>query len=359
MTKILFTLDLPSGKGGMENVSRHVATLLGQRNQVRFFLFENNEPNIDMHWLTGLSYALSRCITKNHKIRRFFHILKLAMELVRYKPDIIITLNTVPCYISQKARRLVGCQARLISWMHLPPQDRYRPHYLSLADHHFAISSEIKKQLVTLGINPQKIDVIFNPVTPTEKLIPRGGSTRFLYIGRVHFEDQKQLKDLFDALAQVTEKWTLDIVGDGGDLLQCQEYVTHLGLADRIYWHGWQNEPWQYIEKNICETTALVMTSNHEGFPLVLLEAMARGIYCVSSDCVSGPSEIIKPDINGQLYPPHDIPMLTSILNKLATRPELPQQFVIKKSIEHFYNKNYLSILEEKIELSLGMKNER
>ncbi len=48
--------------------------------------------------------------------------------------------------------------------------------------------------------------------------------------------------------------------------------------------------------------TALLLTSAFEGFPMTLLEAMSYGIPCISSDCMSGPRDMIKPGLNGELY---------------------------------------------------------
>jgi len=233
----------------------------------------------------------------------------------------------------------------LSSWMHLPPRERYRPHYLLRADHHFAISNQIKEQLVELGARATDVDVIYNPIKRNDTVIGRPQALKFLYIGRVHYQRQKQLKDLFDALQQLDAPWTLEIVGDGEDLTQCQHYVTQLGIQDRITWHGWQENAWEYVIRHIRQVTCLVMTSNFEGFPLILLEAMSRGVYCVSSDCISGPAEIIQNGINGQLYPTHDSMALAAILNAMSGDFHFPDHQAIKASITGFYEENYMKHL--------------
>lgn len=346
--KILFVSETLHGHGGMENVTRQVINLINNDNaySAGLFLLDSRQEIASESWLDGLVWGQSSSVTRNPKIARFVHILRLARFIRQHKPDVVIALNTIPCMLARKALSLSGRKAMLYSWMHLPPKNRYRPHYLLMADAHLAISAEIKSQLVELGAEPDLIHVVFNPVKAVPLVVARPANTRFLYVGRVHLEDQKQLKDLFDALQQVQGSWTLDIVGDGYDRQRCEDYAQQLGIAGNLQWHGWQPNAWQYIETHIKEVTALVLTSNHEGFPLILLEAMARGIFCVSSDCISGPSEIILPGVNGLLYPVNQVGQLAEILQGIAGGRALPAAQEIKQSLAAFYEAHYMERLE-------------
>jgi UDP-D-galactose:(glucosyl)LPS alpha-1,6-D-galactosyltransferase len=343
--KILLVTDLLIGRGGMENVTSQVISALNKSGEFEagFFVINSGETTHSKSWLENVVLFESVCALRNKKVKNFIHTLRLLFFIRKYKPEHIITLNTIPNLMAHRAIKYSAHKAILSTWMHLPPKDRYRPHYLLLADHHFAISNEIKNQLVELGINNNNVDVVFNPVNKSGKTILRPEQLRILYIGRIHFERQKQLKDLFDALARVSVDWTLDIIGDGEDLTECQSYTQRLGISDQITWHGWKNDPWEYVENNIKEVTCLVMTSNFEGFPLVLLEAVSRGIYCVTSDCISGPSEIIENNINGQLYPQNDIIELSKIIATLGNGLRLPEHALIKESIGKFYEDAYMN----------------
>ncbi|MFN7050333.1 glycosyltransferase, partial [Proteus mirabilis] len=90
----------------------------------------------------------------------------------------------------------------------------------------------------------------------------------------------------------------------------------------------------------------------HEGLPMVLIEAQSYGIYCVSSDCLTGPSDIIDGD-NGQLFPVNDELSFLKILNDIINgRLDLPEYSKIKKSIKKFYGdvyiKNMIDFFEKK-----------
>lgn len=342
--KVVLVTDLLIGRGGMENVTSQIVSEFKKSDEfdAGFFVINSGEKTQSRTWLDNAVFHESVCKLRNKKIKNFIHTLRLMFFIKKHKPDHVITLNTIPNLMAYRAIKYSGQKSVLSTWMHLPPKERYRPHYLLSARHHFAISGEIKNQLVTLGVAPADVDVVFNPVKKTEVVIPRPSHLRILYVGRIHFERQKQLKDLFDAVRKINIPWSLEIVGDGEDVAECQAYTHTLGISGHVTWHGWQSDPWKYVEESIREVTCLAMTSNFEGFPLVLLEAISRGIYCVSSDCVSGPSEIIENNINGRLYPQNDSVRLSEILQQTGMAAALPEHALIKESIGKFYEDKYM-----------------
>jgi len=359
--RIVLVTDLMAGRGGMENVTGQLIAALNAEPETEagLFIINSGEQSHSRDWTANAVLQESVCTLRNKKIKNFIHTLRMAAFFRRYQPDHVLTLNTIPCLMTRRAITLSGQKIVLSSWMHLPPRERYRPHYLLRADHHFAISQQIRQQLIELGAKATDIDVIYNPVKRQAGVIGRPAALKFLYIGRVHFERQKQLKDLFDALRRVEAPWTLEIIGDGEDLARCQDYVAQQGIQDRITWHGWQENAWDYVTRQIGEVTCLVMTSNFEGFPLILLEAMSRGVYCVSSDCVSGPAEIIKPGINGQLYEKNDSVALAAIFNAMSGAFHFPDQQTIKQSISGFYEENYMKHLKDVLNRLSGDKHDK
>src|SRR5690606_35422149 len=161
------------------------------------------------------------------------------------------------------------------------------------------------------------------------------------------FEGQKRIKDLLDALSQVTGEWRLHVVGDGSDMERCQAYGRELGIDDRIVWHGWQADPWQYVRERIGAVSALLLTSAFEGFGMSLVEAMSYGIYCISSDCPSGPADIVREGVNGKLYALLDVQELRVQAQQVIGEGLSVDQQQIKRSIETFYTDGYYQRMRE------------
>lgn len=147
------------------------------------------------------------------------------------------------------------------------------------------------------GIEPGRIRVIPNgvpiPVTDDDEAEadretrPEAGPLRLLFVGRL--SAQKNLPRLLAAMSLVTRPVTLDIVGDGTERSAVEAEIQRRGLANvRVL------GPRHDAELVACYrgAQALVLTSDHEGMPLVLLEAMACGLPVVATD-VPGVSETV------------------------------------------------------------------
>jgi glycosyltransferase involved in cell wall biosynthesis len=89
--------------------------------------------------------------------------------------------------------------------------------------------------------------------------------------------------------------WILDIYGES--VTDLKEVVLELGMESNVN----LNEPIKNISEKYLTSSVYVMTSRTEGFPMVLLEAMASGLPCVAYDCPTGPSAIIDDELNGFL----------------------------------------------------------
>ncbi|KFK94256.1 MULTISPECIES: lipopolysaccharide 1,6-galactosyltransferase [unclassified Serratia (in: enterobacteria)] len=341
-----------SGYGGMETVCKRLVELITINNPDSKvdFIFFNEKGEIDEHWFKGLSTQVVSSTLRNTKLRRLHFAFALSGFLRKNKPDVIIVLDTLSCYIANIARKLCMGRYPIASWLHFSLYDLYKYVYILKADAHLVISHGINQQVQKLGVKERYIYTIFNPVEETEDTIPVSVSpANFIYIGRVIFEGQKRLKDLLDSLVTLQGDWRLHVVGNGGDVHQCQQYAEQLGLSDRIFWHGWQAQPWTYVEAQIGDLKALVLTSAFEGLPMTLLEAMARGVYCVSSDCPTGPADVID-GTNGHLYPVNQLAKLTEILQGLVDGEIMIDQTQIKRSIAKFYDERYYSNFKQALD---------
>ena len=145
--------------------------------------------------------------------------------------------------------------------------------------------------------------------------IGRPGRRTFLACGR--FDKLKGLSRLiamFDGLKERLPNWDLVIVGDGEDRDLLKAQVAQAKLVGRVFFPGWVAD----MESVFRSADVFVFPSVSEGFALVLAEAMACGLPCVSYDCKVGPAEIIRDRVDGVLVPVGDEAAFSAIMLRMA-----------------------------------------
>lgn len=150
----------------------------------------------------------------------------------------------------------------------------------------------------------KKCVVISNPVDSAFlndwKVYRDEGIHRFVAVARLN--KQKNYPMMIRAFARASEKepaLTLDIYGQGsGEMLQkTQTLIDSLGMGERIRLCGWRKN----ISEELKQYDAFLMSSDYEGMPNALAEAMATGLICLSTDCKTGPKDMIDSGKNGFL----------------------------------------------------------
>jgi len=152
-----------------------------------------------------------------------------------------------------------------------------------------------------------------------EAVLPTIGSAgpRLLAIGRL--VAQKGFDSLLEAIARVRmhKPWELVIVGDGPEKEALVLHSERLGLAGAIQWVRAVANPFPYYRW----ADIVVMPSRYEGFPNVLLEAMASGCAVIASDCRTGPRELTERGRFGVLVPVGDVAALADAILDLGADP--------------------------------------
>jgi glycosyltransferase involved in cell wall biosynthesis len=196
----------------------------------------------------------------------------------------------------------------------------------SNSDRIIAISSGVQEDLVkNFKIPEKKIMVIYNPIDIEEiqnyskqkvdhKWLDNSRYKTIITVGRL--EIQKNQAMLIRAFKQVYQKLPetrLIILGEGNQRRNLIKLIKDLEIESRVQLLGQQNNPFKFVTM----ADLFVLSSDYEGFGNVIIEAMACGCPVVSTNCKSGPNEIITNEENGILVTVNNVGMLSEAIISL------------------------------------------
>ena len=190
------------------------------------------------------------------------------------------------------------------------------------------VQTDVIKGFYQKIIQESKIKIIPNPIDEIILSVRKDYNERenvILTVGRLDANKNQRL--LIEAFANLNVvNWKLVIVGDG---ILREEYIkltSSLGISDKVDFVGNISNVSDYYNK----AKIFVFTSQSEGFPNALLEAMSFGLPCISTDCPSGPSEIIKNNENGYLIEVNNRVQLEGQMTNLMNNQRLCLEFSAK-----------------------------
>lgn len=180
------------------------------------------------------------------------------------------------------------------------------------------VSKGIQEQIAPLvGAKPEQICTIYNPLDVEyirrrsqepvgSELIGEQNASLIVAAGRLtKAKDYPTLLKAF-AIARSRKEMRLLILGDGEERERLERMAQELGIGQDVIFAGFQENPFAWMAR--CDL--YVMSSAWEGLPGALLEAMACGTKIISTDCRTGPNEILEGGKWGRLVPVGDAPEL-------------------------------------------------
>ena len=139
------------------------------------------------------------------------------------------------------------------------------------------------------------------------------------------YVSQKNFDSLLEAwykMGSETQDWELRIYGDGIDKGKLQDLIEKYGLTNA------KLMPYaKHLDEEMDKASIFALSSRYEGWGLVLIEAQAKGLPCVSFNCKHGPSEIITDGVNGFLVTPNDTDEFAEKLSALMRNYKLRKRF--------------------------------
>jgi len=175
-----------------------------------------------------------------------------------------------------------------------------------------------------------EIEVIYNPISPPKTIAPSpeaealwgDADERLITIGSL--KPQKNQHLMIEAFARLTSRPNakLMILGEGPLRAELTAHAQRLGVGDRVIMPGFFIDPWPFL----ASAHLFVMSSDWEGFPLALAEGMYAGLRIVSTDCRSGPAEMLENGKYGRLVPPGDAETLARAIDEALNEPPKSEQ---------------------------------
>lgn len=215
-----------------------------------------------------------------------------------------------------------------------------KPLLYPFADHIISKSKDVKYILNNKFNCPlNAITVINNPVDTikinkmiagvNKKRLKLNPIPQIVSVGRLH--EQKDFPTLFHAVSLLVKKIKVKLIvlGEGQERQKLLELRNELGLMDIIEMPGFVDNPYQIISSSDC----FVLSSKWEGWPNCLLESLACGTPVVSTDCISGPREILKNGEIGLLVKVGDAEGLADAIHKTLNE-HVPSHILIKRAEE-------------------------
>lgn len=340
-----------SGVGGAQRVAMHLTKWLC------------TQPNCEAK-LIGLQHTQAKTYDMSElnydEICSKHIIAQLRKKIQQFQPDIVVSMGVPMVIYTAPACWRLGVK-HIVSERNDPSHFagrtsvRILAHLLMRTANGFVFQTKDAQRFYRMH-EGTKSTVIPNPIAvhQNEKIEAWHGERekRIVSVGRLNKQKNHLLLiDAFSEIAEAYPEYKLYIYGDGKERAELEDRIGELNLIERVRLPG--------IIENVYEHTykasAFVMSSDFEGMPNALMEALSYGIPCISTDCPCyGPRELIKSGENGYLVPVGDKTALKQRIIEIITSNELQkmlsrnaQKIIETHNIENVCLKwfNYLKLI--------------
>lgn len=336
-SKVVFLLTDATTKGGVQRVNSIIGNNLSDVYDIHIvsIFSRNTSPSYPYNENISIEYLF-----KEHfdlRLNFFRYSAKICQIVQKLKPSVIVVsgMGHVPSVILATA----FYKCNLIAWEH---QHYTFGNFFGLEWFGRRLACAFFNKIVTLtkkdydtylrkkGRCKAEVYHIYNPLVSMKTNKSYNPELKSI-VSMGSLTTQKGF-DFAIKVAKIIFKnnceWKWHIYGEGIERDALQKEIEANNLMNNVILEGYTNNAYELYN----EHSIYCMTSRHEGFPMVLLEATAAHLPIVSFDCPCGPSEIIHDGENGYLIPCFDIKIFADKLNKLMQSPLKRKQFSMNQS---------------------------
>lgn len=346
--------------GGAERVSVRLCNGLVERKEVNVTIFVINAAGPMLQELCDEV----KVIELSSK-RMAFSFWELSKKIRGFQPDLVIShmthANVTACLAAIMGRfadKLIIVEHnqmkhnfQMVDKLTVKIAYQLTKWFYNIPKRIIAVSSGVKKSIIEFaGVDAGKVSVIYNPVVSDElkKYIPVKGVDLHnfytldvpVFIGVGSLTKQKNFPLFLRALKCVNQTINVKaiILGEGPERESLEEMVRGLELEGVVDLPGFVTTPYDYI----ANADTFVLSSSWEGLPTVIIEAIALNTNVVSTNCPSGPDEILNSGEFGALVDMDDETSLAeAMINSLSKRKfelaKRAEDFSVEKSVNDYY----------------------
>ncbi|MDP7039378.1 MAG: glycosyltransferase [Myxococcota bacterium] len=304
MKKVCILINAMAG-GGAERAIAQVAQQIDPNKYALHFVFLED---IQAYSIDPKIPQTILCKGKRSLLWMPIALWRFCRWLKQHQPDMILSSLTRAHLLSilskvsyPQGKRIISEQTdTYAAYAKRPVFSALLKYLLSFADGAHFVSKGIEWSWRTRAHFRQPSKVIFNPIDleriqeASQEDLPQDAQEFFnakviVHAGRL--VPQKNQMLLLDAFALLPGDYRLAILGEGPLEGALRDKAEALGLGARVQFLGFQENPYRYFKRG----SLMVYSSDFEGLPIAMLEAMACGLPVVSTDCPSGPREILAP----------------------------------------------------------------
>ena len=334
MLNICFLSGDMSRTGGTERVLSIIANELSkQKNKINIYILSITNEN-------NTSYFRLEKEIKNNRIlkskdvnfkKQYFQIVKGIRHYIKENNiDILIDVEVIASLFSIPATRFT--KTKLISWEHF---NFYEDNGSHLRIYARKLAARFSNCIITLTEHDKqnylnnldikgKVEYIYNPIEEVDDMECNIKSKQIISVGRLTYQKGfDMLCDVAKVVLKDNKGWKWLILGDGEDKDKLRSKIKEYGLENKLILKGNVSN----VEEYYKNSSLYVMTSRFEGLPMTLLEAKTYKLPIVSFNCLTGPSEIVKNNINGYLINPENVEAMSNKLNILMNDENKLKEF--------------------------------
>lgn len=361
LKKIALYIPSMSG-GGAEQMMLTLANALSEKNLAVDLVLNKAEGS----YLKKVSDKVN--IVNLDSSRVLNGILPLARYMRVEKPEVVLSAMNYVNVVTVFAKLLSGTDTRIVlsehsnlsaalansKWISRVLLKKLMSLTYKNADKVVAVSNGVADDLAQqIKLSRSQIVTIYNPVVSSDILkkakVPLPidhrwfeENTQPIVMGAGRLSPEKDFETLIKSFAKVRakKKCRLVILGEGNSRQDLESLIQQLGLESDVQLIGFQDNPYVWMS----HADVFVLSSKLEGFGNVLVEAMACGSSVISTDCPSGPSEILEEGKWGDLVPVGDVELMSqAILKNITTSSHADVRkrasfFSVENSVNQYMN---------------------